>query len=155
MDEKVFLRKQGGRLVPAWAHDADLLARVPEGTVVSTALRRPRRPRHHRWWWALMTKVADSHPFYASSEQVCDHIKFRLGMVDTTVVVVGEDVHTMMRPQSIAFESMGQDTFKAFCEKGLDIICAEILPGVEREDLRREIDAMIGPDEPKEKRHVG
>ena len=43
MDEKVFLRKEKGRLVPAWAHDADLLARVPDGAVVSTTLKRPRR----------------------------------------------------------------------------------------------------------------
>ena len=152
MDEKIFLRKEKGRLAPAWAHDADLLARVPDGTVVSTTLRRPRRPRHHRWWWALCSKVADSHPFYAHSEQVCDHIKFRLGLVDTTVVVVGEQVQTMMRPQSIAFEAMGQDAFKAFVEKGLNIICTEILPGVDSADLRAEIDAMIGPEEPKEKR---
>ncbi len=151
MDEKVFLRKEKGRLVPAWAHDADLLARVPDGAVVSTTLRRPRRPRHHRWWWALMSRVADSHPFYSSAEQVCDHIKFRLGMVDTTVVVVGTTVQTMMRPQSIAFDAMGQDAFKIFAEKGLDIICSEILPGIDSDVLRAEIDAMIGPDEPKKR----
>lgn len=149
MDEKVFLTKKGGRLVPAWERDSDLLSRIPEGTVVSTTLKRPRRPRHHRWWWALMSRVADSHPFYASPEQVCDHIKFRLGEVDTTVLILGDQVQTLMRSKSIAFEAMGQDAFKEFCERGLDVICAEILPGIEREDLRAEIDAMIGPEEPK------
>lgn len=147
MDDKVFLKKVSGRLVPAWERDSDLLSRIPEGAVVSTTLKMPRKPRHHRWWWALMSRVADSHPFYSTAEQVCDHIKLRLGLVDTTVIVVGDQVQTLMRPKSIAFEAMGQAAFKEFCERGLDVICAEILPGVIREDLRAEIDAMIGPEE--------
>jgi hypothetical protein len=57
----------------------------------------------------------------------------------------------MMRPQSIAFEAMGQDAFRAFVEKGLNIICTEILPGIDSDQLRAEIDAMIGPDEEKKR----
>ena len=78
-DEKVFLRRTPQGFVPAYDRDVDLLSHIPVGAIVSTRPKRPRRVRRHRWWWALLNRVADSHPFYSRAEQVLTHLKMRTG----------------------------------------------------------------------------
>ena len=148
-DEKVFLRRTPQGFVPAYDRDVDLLSHIPVGAIVSTRPKRPRRIRRHRWWWALLNRVADSHPFYSRAEQVLTHLKMRTGWVDATTLVNGEDVQVIYTPRSISFDAMDETEFAQFIDRALDVVVHELLPGVDREELRREIEAMLGPEERK------
>lgn len=47
-------------------------------------------------------------------------------------------------PRSVAFDRMDEAEFAAFCDRAVRIIVTELLPGLAEDDLRREIDEMIG-----------
>ena len=42
-------------------------------------------------------------------------------------------------PKSIAFHAMDQAEFEAFYERVIDVVVSEIIPGLSREDLKREL----------------
>lgn len=147
--EKIFLRRTKAGFEPAYDRDADLLRDIPVGAVVSTVPKRPRNPRRLRWWWALLHKVAESHPFYSRAEQVALHLKYRTGHVEPVVIVKGDAVETHLVPQSIAYDAMTESEFRAFVDRALDVVVAELLPGIERDELVAEIEAMLGPEESK------
>jgi hypothetical protein len=46
--------------------------------------------------------------------------------------------------KSISFNSMSQDQFRKFFDDSMDCIVTEVLPGVHRDDLIREVEGMIG-----------
>ena len=148
-DEKVFLRRTPQGFVPAYDRDVDLLAHIPVGAIVSTRPKRPRRVRRHRWWWALLQRVADSHAYYASAEQVLLHLKLRTGWVDTQTIVKGDEVSVVYTPKSISFDVMDETEFAQFIDRALDVVVQELLPGIDRDELRAEIEAMLGPEERK------
>lgn len=148
-EEKVFLKRTPQGFVPAYDRDADLLADIPVGAIVSTRPKRPRRVRRHRWWWALLQRVADSHPFYSRAEQVLTHLKLRTGWVDTQTIVKGDEVTVVYTPKSISFDAMDETEFRQFVDRALDVVVQELLPGIDRDDLRAEIEAMLGPEERK------
>ena len=45
---------------------------------------------------------------------------------------------------SVAFDKMDEIEFSAFCKRAEHVIATEILPGVDDDDLRREIEGFLG-----------
>lgn len=138
--EPIFLRRERAGLVPAYPRDAELLDAIPEGAVVSVQPKRPRSPRRHRWFWALCSKVAESHPYYATAEQVAEHLKYRTGRVSTVVLSDGKVIYV---PKSISFSKMDETEFKSFVEEALSWVAKDLLPGINVEELRSEIERMM------------
>lgn len=152
-DEKIFLRRTEAGFVPAFDRDREMLSHIPLGAVISTIPKNPRNPRRLRWWWALVGKIAENHPTLLNGRAVTRELKHRLGYVDPYAIVRADGtVEVHYEPQSIAYDAMSEKDFAEFCDRALDVVAAEMLPGIEREDLRREIEQMIGPEEPKRRR---
>lgn len=137
---RALFEKHALSLHPADAAASDMLAGIKNGETVMVEIKRPRNLEMHRLFWALMQKVADNQEHYADAEQVCAAFKVATGHCDYV-----QTKHGMVGvPKSIAFAKMSQDDFRAFFDKALDFLVREVLPGVGKEELRREIDEMLG-----------
>jgi hypothetical protein len=136
----IMLVKDGERgvLRPATAHDAVTLGRLDSRKHFTATLKQARNPQRLKLYWALLRAVADNHHFYALAGARALHtwIKLRLGLVDS---VIYHDGSTRLEPRSIAIDAMGEPEFKDYLDRVLTLIETEILPGVDRADLIREV----------------
>lgn len=129
----------GNKLEPIDEAGRDVLARVPAGSVVMVEYRRPRNVQHHRKFWALISLIYQNQSWYQSPEDLCDAIKVYVGHSKVLRMTDGREVHT---PQSIAFHAMDQAQFEQFYDKVIDVVCSTIIPNMDKDDLRRELEAF-------------
>lgn len=131
-----------GVLVPATVHDMEMLTKhVTPGKDVRAKLTQSRSLPQHRFYWALLQKTVDSHPFYASADALHIWLKLKLGHVEYIELHDGR-VH--IRAGSTSFEKMDGITFREYLDKSIDLIVTEVLPHVKRGDLLLEVQAMLG-----------
>lgn len=135
--------KQLGSLRPCDEAGQSALSKIAEGDTVMIETKRPRNLQHHRMFWALMTIVHDNmdHERYPTVEDLVAAIKIAAGLRTRIDLPTGESGYI---PGSIAFHKMNQDEFSSFYDRVCDLISKHFLPGVDTEDLRREVSIMIG-----------
>lgn len=147
---EMVMRRKGDRLVAVTEHDREILLGIPEGTDLFVKTSRPRSPRQHRLFWALLQLVVDNHDYYKRPDQLLEWLKVRLGYVDQTV---WHDSQVWWKTKSISFASMGQDEFCKFFSLAVDVIITEVIEGLDRDALLHELSQMMG--ENVEKHYVG
>ena len=136
---RVLLQKQLGAFRPA-DDDADaLLSKLKPGEFVRAEIRRPRNLGHHRKFWKLMSIVCQNQDFYKTPEAVCTAIKLHIGHTETFRYKGG----IIELPKSIAFDKMDQAAFEEFYNRAVDCVVAEIIPGLNSADLKREVDELL------------
>ena len=161
---------RGGHLRPATDEALAWVRRMNPGNIIECDVVRPRSQQHHRLFFALLKIVSDNHPDGASVDMLLDIIK--LGVGHTTLVklpqrVLGRIIAQLMPwlkqfipssylditlrgdvyyavPKSISFAAMDEDEFGEFFNKAVDYIIAEILPGIDKDALTREVYDMAG-----------
>ena len=141
---KALFVKDMGSLRSADDQAAEMLRGIKRGEIVMVEVKRPRNLEMHRLFWALMQKVAENQTHYRDAEEVCAAFKIATGhctYVKTKHGLVG-------LPKSISFASMDQDSFRAFFDKAVDFMVSDVLPGVDRKDLTREVEDMLGGAHP-------
>jgi len=128
--------KSGNSLVPADPVTEELLAGIKQGTYVHTDTPpQPRNPKHHRLMMAILSKVVEhTWPRFADVDGLIWWLKLRSGMFKTVHIIDGVEKFEM---ESIKFHHMGETKFKAVKEKWLNIICTELMPGTDPEELVR------------------
>ena len=138
------LRPGALALMPSDSQTGQMLKRFGRGTVISTSQpRRPRNEKHHRKFFALLglvwegTNLQDRFPV---RENLLDALKHELGYVETFATIKGE---ILLKPKSIAFESMPQDQFEEFYDAAVEIIVTQLVPGLNRRDLERQVDDLL------------
>ena len=136
---KILMRKDLTSLRPADRMAEEALAKVKTGEVVSVEFARPRNLTFIRWWWQLMTIVADNMDGDFSPELICEVIKIRAGHVSVVKTAKGE----VFVPKSISFAAMDESAFKAFVDRAIKVIVQDILPGVDKDTLSNEVDHML------------
>jgi hypothetical protein len=143
---KAFVFKHLGSLRPADEGAEELFQRVAQGEVVEIELRRPRRIRHHRLFWALMNRVWENvaHDTYPTVDSLVLEVKIITGHYDRRDIEFEGKRYPVLTPKSIAFHAMDQDEFSAFFSRVCDWVIANILPGVTEEELRQEVEQMTG-----------
>lgn len=144
MSEKqpIVMRRQRLSLVPVTEQDAELLAAVPFGRDVSVTVGRVTRSlRHHRWFMALLAKVVENSTFYRSTDHLLLYLKQALGLYEDVTM---HDGVVVVRFKSISFASMDQTEYGQFVNRALDVIVSEIIPGINRDELVREVESMLG-----------
>lgn len=140
MSVELALIKEPGRLVPVDEVSSDDLMAIPNGTEVLVSPRMPRSLRQHRFVWALAQKLAENCAFLRDRQEAMDYLKVKAKHVR---LVTAPDGSFYVFPRSIAFASMSQVAFTQLLNKMIDVICGEILPGLEEQDLRNEVSEMI------------
>ena len=130
---KLFLIGRNGGLYPTGRLSADAVSKL-SGKEVLAEVTRPRNLAHHRKFFAMCGFLAE-HSDY-STEQIVDIFKLRAGL---TIQSQLRDGTIVQHPGSIAFAKMDQTAFEAFYEECLNVVAKDILPGVARKDLEREL----------------
>jgi hypothetical protein len=142
MATELIMRRERGILSPATAVDLDGLMALPAGKDLTVRVTRVSRSvRQHRFFWCLLAKVAESHPHYRSAEDLAVYVKTRLGLVDEVITHHGE---VLVRLKSTSFANMDQGEFTRFMNGALDVLCLDVLPGLDRSSLVAEVEAMLG-----------
>lgn len=118
-----------------------VLRHVKVGDVVECEISRPRSQQRHKWFWACMSVVHENLSErlalkYPTTESLVSAMKVLTGWADTYWLPDGREV---VQPRSISFSSMDEDQFAAFCDRCMDLISRFLLPGINTNDLRREI----------------
>jgi len=128
---------------PSDENGEEVMRKIGHGEMVMIEVKRPRNLAHHKLFWALMTLVweqLDSER-YPTVEDLVAAIKIAAGL-RTRIELPNGDVGFV--PGSIAFHKMSQDDFSAFYERVCDLIEKHFLPGVTKDELRSEVETMIG-----------
>ena len=144
---KLFFRVGGlgdkRALVPSDEASHKALCGWQTGDIVSAIVRRPRNPRHHAKMFALLnvvwkgTAIQDRYP---NTENLLDALKHALGHVETFQAVDGT---FLTKPKSINFESLDQAAFSEFYDGVVEIVCTQLVPHLDREDLERQVAEMV------------
>lgn len=133
----LLLRKTlGGKLEPVDDVGRDILSHIATGNVVRAEVKRPRNLGHHRKFWALVSMIYENQTRYGSPELLLDAIKVHIGHCETMKLRDGREV---LIPKSISFSQMDQTAFDQFWDRVVACVCKDIIPGLKRADLEREL----------------
>src|SRR3990167_4678587 len=116
-----------------------LIGSLRHGEFIAADIKRPRNLGHHRKFWALMELVARNQKYYASAEQVCAAFKVAVGHADYVKTKRG----MIGIPKSISFANMDQSEFEAFYSKAVEYLTTEVIPGLNKDALRSEVEEML------------
>jgi len=141
MGEVFTMRRRGMKLECVTPYEEDLLSELPEGKDLTVTITRQRSQRQHRFFWALITKVAENHETYRRPEQLLLWIKIRLGYVEE---VKFHNDEVWWTAKSISFNAMDQGEFLTFFNAALDVICVEVIPNLDKKTLVFEVEQMLG-----------
>lgn len=137
----ILLKHALGALRPVDAQGEEVLRGIKNGAIVKATIKRPRNVRHHRLYWGLVSILFDNQSRYSTPEELSDVIKVATG--HCTVIQTGDGKEIRI-PKSISFAKMDQDAFRQFFDRVVDLAVTRIIPGLSRDDLRREVLEMIG-----------
>lgn len=140
---RFLVSKHFGSLRPVDEAGQEALRKLGNGELVMIEVRRPRNIRHHRLFWALMTLVWEQMDTerYPTVEDLVAAVKISAGLRTRIQLPSGE---VGFVPGSIAFHRMDQTAFSAFYDRVCDLLAKHFLPGVTSEQLKEEVEIMIG-----------
>lgn len=110
------------------------------GELVQLDGKRPRNPRFHRMWWAMLNLMAQNSRPAMTAEQLNFMAKVATG--------TGEWVKNpktgipLFMPGSISFAAMDQAEFRRFVQRAAEALCERFLPGVVTDDLLAEFQEL-------------
>ena len=136
---KGLFRKTLSGLSPHNQAAHDLLAKHRIDELLTMDVMKPRNLGMHRLYWALCQKVSENMDGDFNAEVVSDVLKIRTGHVTVVKTTKGE----CFIPKSISFAAMDQIKFNEFFDRAIRVVCTDVLPGVNSDDLRAEVEAML------------
>jgi len=116
----------------------DDIAPVKMGSEVVCSFYTPRNLESLKFLWALVHKTADNSDRWLDKDEAMEDLKMRARFAK---FVRDRDGNMTLRPKSL--KRINEEQLRQLTEKIMDIICQEILPGMKRNDLRREIEEML------------
>lgn len=127
-------------LVPSDDRSAERLAKIPLAEDVAIKVARGRSLPQHRLFWGVLAFVAEASQ-WETPERLLIALKIRMGRYDLMQMPGGKVVPV---PDSISFSAMTQDEFQRFMDQAVDLICAEVVPGMSGDRLIAGAQAAIG-----------
>lgn len=139
--EIFFTKDQLGRLRPADARSAELWDELPRNKGLKAVVTQPRNYEHHKKFMALINVIWEHQTYYPSPKSLRRGIQRAVGLVEVeTDPRTGQDY---IYDGSIAFDKMDQAAFEDLYDRAVEFICAEIIPGLGHDDLRREVEQIL------------
>ena len=132
---KIFFMKKEERFSPLYNSDSEAYFKLKNNVQYMAEIKQPRNLEHHKKCFALAKCVIANLPessVWQGKEPyaLIKAIELQTGYVETMVKLSGE---VLLMPESISFESWGQDKFAAFYNKAVPIMANMI--GVTVEEL--------------------
>ena len=139
MAETLFLRRGGlNALMPADSMSEEIMRSLPRSVTFKATLTQGRNVAHHRKFFALLKLVLDNQEYFQNIDELLYAIKLKLGYT----IPIKLKYTTGYMPKSISFAKMDQREFTEFYERALDFIQAEVIPGIDREELAAEMEGF-------------
>ena len=133
-------RSPMGHLIPANAQAEEALNAIPKGEWRRVKVWLPRNTKHHRKYFALLNAIFPHQSMWPTFNKFREKFEEALGFGEYHVNGRGE---RYFEKDSIDFSSMDQSEFEEFYERAVDLILTRILPGVQSDDLEREINDIL------------
>jgi hypothetical protein len=118
--------------------DDDVAAFAMDTETLHT-IRSERRLQALKYLWALVHLVTNNSNRWLDKNEAMHDLKLRAGYVR---LLTDESGKLELRPKSLT--RISDEELRVLTAKIQGIICDEILPGVKRDQLRREIEEMVG-----------
>lgn len=122
------------------------MERLPAGKPLRVEAKQPRSVPQNRLYWSLLEKVVENLPLEAAAitaEDLHRWIKRRLGYGGE--VRVGR---AMIETEgSTAFDNMTQPEFRRYFDAAKNLLCNEVIPGLNAPTLEREAALMLADRE--------
>lgn len=144
MTGRIFRRPNNAALglVPANDEAVDAMRRIRPGDEVFIEIRRPRSMKQHRLYWKLLTVVQEHcSDRWPTKEALHAAVKIALGHFDAVQASDGS-IFPLLKPTDVA--SMPADDFLRYLTDTITLITTVIIPDIDRQDLMREINEMVG-----------
>jgi hypothetical protein len=135
----ILMYRKGLSLVPADQLAEDDLAKLGTKKPVMVDVRQPRSLPMHRLLFALLRKVCENCEG-VSENALLSWLKVQLGHVDYMPLGLGR---SYAAPASISFASMDQGAFQVFFDGAVDLICEQIIPGLDKPALLKEVQELV------------
>lgn len=97
----------------------------------------PRNLESLKFLWTLVHKVADNSEWWLDKDEAMEDLKMRARFAH--FVHRNGEVH--LRPRSL--KRINDEQLRQLTDKFIDIICRDIIPGMKKNDLRKEIETML------------
>lgn len=127
-------------LFPTSEMASEDLALFAMNTEIMAALSAERRIEALRRLWLFVWKAQQNSDFWIDKDKAMDWFKVQAGYVKP-----GRDPDTKewnpRRPKSL--KRISDEELRLLTSRVEDLIVSEVLPGIERNDLRREIEEML------------
>jgi hypothetical protein len=140
MAQTVFLKRTLGGLAPSNKASEEALGRYPLGAEVKAEITQPRNLRHHRKMYALLQAIFPHQTTYPTMQVFEGAVKCAVGFGDTFTLPDGRIV---LSPGSWAFANLDQAGFEEVYERVVALIETRILPGIDRDDVNREVAEIL------------
>lgn len=134
-----------GALRPADDESKAALTKIPAGEYMTAEIKRPRNPKRHRMFFALLDVVwsnlpEDMHQRYPTIERLRWELKVQTGFFDLHETLRGVQVPIV---HSMSFAAMDDVEFELFFQKAMAVCRKYFLPGVTEKELRDAIDSQL------------
>lgn len=130
-----------GYFIPAEDSDMKKCSRIGAGEVVRCKSVDQRNLQFHRKFFAMINLAWDNMPekydnHFPTPEHLRKELIKRAGFYTSYTDLKG---NTQYLPESISFESMGQEKFEEVYNRVLDVIIRWLIPDLDRDILEHEI----------------
>lgn len=98
----------------------------------------PRNLEALKFLWALVHKTAENSDRWLDKDEAMTDLKLRAGFAK--MVFNNKTRELELRPKSL--KRISDEEMRSLTNKVIEIICAEVLPGMRNNDLRKEIEEM-------------
>jgi|SRR5215475_7421458 len=110
------------------------------GDEVMVTLRSERNLQALKFLWALVHKAADNSDHFLDKDHAMETLKIAVGYSKR---VFDRNTETYEeKPRSL--KRISEEKLRFITERIMDVICRDVLPGMEPNKLRQEIEEMLG-----------
>lgn len=134
------MRRTLSGLAPTDAFGQETLEHITYDEQVRVEITRPRNLKHHRKFFKLLETVYAHQSLYPTMTSFRGAVEVALGHGETVKLGGGR---TIIIPKSISFANMDQAAFEQLYDRAVELITTRILPGLERDDVVREVDDIL------------
>ena len=140
MAEGVFI-KHFSALRPDDEMAESIMQTIKVGEAVKVKVTRSRSLPHLRLYWKLMQVVFENQEIYQTKEDLEEDVRIAIGHSRTVPTFRGGE---RVKARPINFAQMDQAEFNIFFTKATNFICSKIIPGMNTDDLKREVYELLG-----------
>lgn len=136
----ILMFRRGSQLHPVGALDTESVMNLPVGKPLRVKVTMARNAGQHRLYFAMLQLICDNMDQPINRDHLHEWVKIKLGYA----VTIKSKSGVQIIPGSIAWDKMDQPAFAEYFRKAVDLVCAEMIPGIGKQALINEARAMLG-----------